>query len=1125
MPELLDANESAGISLCCSERAVKLVFGPHGRQGESVIPMGEQTILSRCRPGWNSALLWRWVALLVALLGSSLLAIGAVGTGEYFIDVTTGEKGEQGLPNSSVTAITQTPDGYLWVGTYDGLARFDGERFTKFYPENTPGLRNARIRRLAVTKDGTLWISAHDGSITAYRQGNFTLEWPGEGLADSAANLISDRGNQPLFVLRTGEFIRWNEGTGTNRWEMLRSPGASSGMVVAEDAAGEIWCSGRNQQLYRMKQNRFEAVAANGGLKGNVIRTLTADGEGRIWAGTDREVAVWNGSQFETMTPTNGEPELNVTFLRVLKNGDIWMVANERVREVRGREWVEEVEETKDLFTSSARERTGLHQDAKGGLWLYDYGRGLFNIRTDGSVRQLATEENFPGEKVDAFFEDREGNIWAGVDRGGLVRVREKRFNVLAPRDGTAVMAAVSVTEDADGAIWVGTFGGGLQRWWHNEWKAFTLPGGTRRGFVFSVYPDEGGKLWTSAGDEDLHVGSAGNFTLFTPAVHAVKALLRASDRRLWIGTKSGLGVLANGQFRQFYPEPDGVGRADVRALAEDVNGTIWAGAGDGVLYRLAADQVSSFRAADAWSGQPIWSLLPDTNGVVWVGTFRGGLLRFADGNFTRFTMRDGLPDDVICQLLDDGAGRLWVGSKQGIFHVEKSKLHAAAAGATEPINCTAYGRYDGLPSLECSDSYQPAAWRTRDGRLLFTTLKGVVAVRPGEVAVNPLPPPVVIESAEVDGVEQAMEIVPPRNKSQPERRLVVAPGWQQVRIHFTGLSLVSPDRVRFKYKLEGLDREWSEPSALRVAEYNFLPPREYLFHVLACNNDGVWNEEGALLKVVVLPRFYETWTFKLGAALLGLGLVVFTVRRVYVRRYRRKLEMIQRQRAIEQDRARIAKDIHDDLGAGLTHIALLTELARRDAVQEWPQHMTQISDMARELTRNMDEIVWAVDPQNDTLDSLVSYVSKFAQDYLSVAKIRCRLDVPAELPPYVLPAEVRHNLFLALKEALHNVVKHAQATEVWLRLALRPRAFTIVIEDNGRGLHAPVAEGPAGRKDRLTPGHGLANMTKRLQSSGGTCVIHAAPGQGTRVEFSVDLSALRSPEVVTGANSGSQRT
>jgi signal transduction histidine kinase len=200
-----------------------------------------------------------------------------------------------------------------------------------------------------------------------------------------------------------------------------------------------------------------------------------------------------------------------------------------------------------------------------------------------------------------------------------------------------------------------------------------------------------------------------------------------------------------------------------------------------------------------------------------------------------------------------------------------------------------------------------------------------------------------------------------------------------------------------------------------------------------------------------------------------------------------------------------------------LTHITLLSELARRDTPQEMPNHVAQISDMARELTRNMDEIVWAVDPQNDTLDSLATYVSKFAQEYLSVAQIRCRLDLPAELPPYVLPAEVRHNLFLAIKEALNNVVKHARATEVWLRLQVRPLAFTLVIEDNGCGLRADhtVAAGAG----RISSGHGLANMTKRLAASGGSCVITAAPDRGTRVELSVDLTAPRSPEVVTGKN------
>lgn len=1063
-------------------------------------------------------------ALSLALFGL-LFASGnlvAAGSGDYFIDVTTQEKG---LPNSSVTAIVQTPDGYLWVGTYNGLARFDGERSVKFFPDNTPELKNARIRRLYTTPDGTLWITAHDGSITSYRDEKFSLEWAGEAVADSAPTLISTRSNRPMFLLRTGEFIRLRpEGVGSNRWELLRSPGASTGLNVAEDGAGVIWCSGRDQKIFQLHGSTFEPLPGNGGLTGASVSTLTADAVGRVWAGTDRELAVWTGRRFETMTPTNGEPVLNVTFLRVLANGEVWSVANDRVRKSRGREWVFEVEEVRGQFTGW-RDRTGLHEDVKGGIWLYDYGLGLIHIRTDGTIRQLTAEENFPGERVDCFHEDREGNIWVGVDRGGLVRIREKRFNVLVPGESTAAQTTVSVSEDENGTLWVGTYGGGLFRRTGNEWQPVSFLGGARRGFVFSVVPDLGGQMWASVGEEDLYFGPSGKLTPFKPEVHGVKALMRAHDGRIWVGRKSGLGVITGGQFRQFYPD-DGVARTDVRALTEDDIGTIWAGAGDGTLTRVFTNKATAFRAQDSWGGQPIWSLLADSNGVVWAGTFRGGLLRFQGGKFTRYTTKDGLPDDVICQILDDGAGRLWMGSKQGIFHADKAELNAFAQGKVDRINCTAYGRYDGLPSLECSDSYQPASWRTRDGRLLFTTLKGVVAVRPGEVSVNTLPPPVLIEGAVVDGVEQKPEHLRNENSVRAQAtplRLVVAPGKQQVRILFTGLSFVSPDRVRFKYKMEDLDREWSEPSTVRSVQYNLLPPGEHRFLVTACNNDGVWNENGAALLVVVQPHFYERWEAKLAATFIGLGLVVFGVRRVYVRRYRRKLEHVEQQRAIERDRARIAKDIHDDLGAGLTHIALLSELARRDSAQELPNHVAQISDMARELTRNMDEIVWAVDPENDTLDSLVTYVSKFAQEYLSVAQVRCRLDVPAELPPYVLPAEVRHNLFLAIKEALNNVVKHAKASEVWLRVEVRPFAFTLVIEDDGCGLNNSKSNG-APRPDRISSGHGLVNMAKRLRAVGGDCLIKDRETGGTRVALKVDLTAARSPEMVTGRNPGSPR-
>ena len=1036
-------------------------------------------------------------------------------TGDYLIDVWTRERG---LPNSSVTAIAQTADGYLWVGTYNGLARFDGQRCVNFFPENTPELKNARVRRLFTTPDGMLWINTYDGSITSHRGGRFTFEWLGSGSADALVAMVSTRSNRPVFLLHTGELIRWIGGGGTNNWETLRPPGFSAGSLAVEDGSGAIWGRNRDQKLWRLKGSGFEAIEDNGGLEGATINYLVADAAGKIWAGTDKQIAVWDGTRFQSMTPTNGEAVLNTTFLRVLPNGDVWSVANDRVRKAHGREWVFEIESARGVLAGT-RDRTGLHVDESGGVWLYDYGRGIFHVRADGRVRQLATEENFPGERVDCFHEDREGNFWAGVDRGGLVRVREKRFTVMTPGSSTAARTAVSVTEDADGGIWVGTFGGGLHRWWNNEWRAFQLPGGLRRGFVFSVCPDANGRVWVSAGEEDLFFGNESRFTQFNPAVHGVKTLLTARDGRLWIGTKGGLAVVSGSQFKQFYPE-DGVARTDIRALAEDGRGAVWAGAGDGTLYRVElmgrTNRVTTFRASDALGSQPIWSLLAETNGTIWVGTFRGGLLRVRGGEFTRYTTKDGLPDDVICQILSDDNGRLWVGTQRGIFRVNKSELESYRSDAGRTINLTAYGRYDGLPSEECSGSYQPAACRTRDGRLMFSTLNGVVSVNPDEVSVNTLPPLVVIENALVDGTVQPPQ--PLGNRAKPT--LIVPPGKRFVDFEFTALSFASPDRVRFRYQLKGLNRGWIEAGTLRSVRYNFLPPGHYTFLVTACNNDGVWNEHGAELGLIVEPHFYETWWFKVLIVVGVIVGVVIAVRRIGLRRLRRKLEIVERQRAVERDRARIAKDIHDDLGAGLTHISLLSELARRDSVENVHNHVGQISEMARELTRSMDEIVWAVDPHNDSLDSLVTYVTKFAQEYLSVAGIRCRLDLPAELPGYSLRAEVRHNLFLAIKETLNNVVKHARASEVWLRLVLEPHSFTVSIEDNGCGISDDAKSGESSSIGRISSGHGLDNLKKRLEIIGGKCVITSKPSEGTRVELKVNLSRGRSPELATGSDS-----
>ena len=347
--------------------------------------------------------------------------------------------------------------------------------------------------------------------------------------------------------------------------------------------------------------------------------------------------------------------------------------------------------------------------------------------------------------------------------------------------------------------------------------------------------------------------------------------------------------------------------------------------------------------------------------------------------------------------------------------------------------------------------------------------------------------------------------------------KIIVPPGHKQFDFRFTALSFDAGDKARFRYRLDGLDVDWVDADTRRTVQYRNLEPRDYCFRVIACNSDGIWNGTGTAVRFVVRPFYYQTWWFKTFVGLALAGGIALAARRAATRKYRRKLALLRQQHAIERDRARIAKDIHDDIGAGLTQITLLTELARREP-EQIGAHLERISGSARQLTRAMDEIVWAVDPQHDTFEGLMDYISAFAEDFLHTAGIRCRMDLPLTLPASRVDAELRYNLFLALKEALNNVVKHARATEVWLRLSVGPGAFTLVVEDNGRGLPASGDDGASSAGgDRLASGSGLVNLRKRLAAVGGRCEIHGATGGGTRVEMTVAMPPAASPVMAIG--------
>jgi signal transduction histidine kinase/ligand-binding sensor domain-containing protein len=975
----------------------------------------------------------------------------------YFLRV---RQTEEGLPHNAVSAVVQTRDGYLWLGTYDGLARFDGATFTVFDNNNTPEMRNSRVTSLFEDGEGNLWIGHETGELTRCRDGHF------KAVEVTAA------------------------------WESRRI------LDIGSDQTGKIWLL--NEEGRMASVNGDEVSAPNAGTS-TTIAVLERGHDGRIWMLYGGVVFALENGRLIPLVADSETIGGYVTGICAGRDGGLWIVSGGRVRKWDGHALVDDLGPAP--WDPSPISKVIETRD--GYLAVGTLEKGLYLILPHRGVIAFNRENGFPHDWVRSLEEDREGTLWAGTGSGGLVALRAGKVTTVDAPDKWQGRVVLSVNAAKDGALWIGTEGAGLYRLLDGEWTHFGANNGLSNQYVWSVSEDAQGRLWAGTwgegvfvrqGDRFEHPAGLENLTVPTPAI------CHTTNGVVWIGTGTGLLRYESGA-STLYGRKDGLSLPDVRSVVEDHKGTIWFGMLGGGLGRLHNGEVRQFGKQDGLSSDYVQCLYLDADGALWIGTYGGGLNRFKQGRFVNVTTSQGLPNNFICDIEDDGHGNLWVSSHGGIFRLRMEELNLCADGKAQSVPCLSYGMGDGMPTLECSGGLQPAGCKTADGRLWFPTSKGLVVVDPDDAKVNQLPPPVVIEKLLVDG--RAVTGITTNNLP-----LQIPPGRQRFDFFYSGLSFVAPEKVQFQYRLEGLESEWMDAGTKRSINYSFIPPGTYTFHVRACNSDGVWNETGAALAFVVQPHLWQTWWFRVLAGLAAAGLLSGAVLLEARRRMRRKFERLERQRAIERERARIAQDIHDNLGASLTRISLLSQSAQGelDDSSHAATQLNRIYDTARELTRSMDEIVWAVNPQHDTLDSLASYLGKFAQDFLGPIHIRCRLDVPEQLPPWPPTAEVRHNLFLAFKEAINNVVKHAAASEVYVALKIEPDAFTVSVRDNGKGFtpDAPAQQGP-GEPGRIAGGNGLANMRRRLEKIGGHCDIRSAPGQGTEVRFVV-AAAVHSP-------------
>ncbi len=965
---------------------------------------------------------------------------------------------EDGLPQDAVSAIVQTRDGYIWVGTYSGLARFDGVRFVVFDSSSTPELHSSRVTSLFEARDGSLWIGHEGGEVACMKAGRF-------------------------------QEVQYH-GTWTNR----------AILTIAEDEHGGIWLVNRDGLLINVKDG-LVLSPQKGTARGIVLAAGTP--QGIIWIARNGIVTALRDGKLTAIEFEDQTRERFVQGIATMNDGGLSVAHNGLLRKWSRGTWSEASRQAPWGFSALTTLRETRNQILVAGT----QDKGIFLIYPDDAALQFSRTNRLAGDWVRSVCEDREGNLWVGTD-GGLSRLRPTGVASFDPPDHWQYRPVLSVCASRDGALWAGTEGAGLYRLKEGTWSHFGQESGLPSLFIWSIAEDAAGRIWAGTWGAGIVVQSGNIFTR-APGLDlslgvATPGLLSTRQGALWIGTSIGLARY-QAENTQWPTRADNLASPDVRAVVEDTGGVIWFGMYGGGLGCLQDGVVRQFRRAEGLSSDFVQCLHLDEDRALWIGTFGGGLTRLKAGRFAVIDKSHGLPDNVICSIQEDSQGRFWMSSHAGIICASKAGLNRCADGAIHEVRCQSYGTSDGLPTIECSGGLQPAGCKSADGRVWFSTTKGLVVVDPRDISTNFLAPPVMIEGFLVDDK-------PVTKHQEAGRPLSIPPGRHRFDFQYTGLSYVSPENVRFKYRLDGWEKDWINAGTRRVANYSYIPPGRYAFRVIACNNDGVWNESGAVASFSVLPYFWQTLWFRIAGGILTLcaggGIVWLDAHR----RMRSKLERIERQRSIEEERSRIARDIHDDLGADLTRITMLSESARSELEnpERVEEDLSQIYDTARDLTRAMDEIVWAVNPKHDTLESLVTYVEKFAHDFLDTAGVRCRLDMPMHYPSWALTSEVRHNLFLAVKEALNNAVKHASATEVTLSLQVQARAFQLTVQDNGRGFNpATAGDSASSEGGRATSGNGLSNMMRHLHQIDGRCEIRSEPKQGTQVMFHVQVSGL----------------
>jgi signal transduction histidine kinase/ligand-binding sensor domain-containing protein len=977
----------------------------------------------------------RNVLLLLFAFGVSLVARAQYGYDHW--------KVEDGLPQNIIRGISQTPDGYVWIATLNGLVRFDGVRFSSFDRSNTPGLVSNRFREMLPGRDGDLWLTNEVGGVTRYHEGAFRHYGEETGIPN-VGNALSVTEAGDASILSGNRIYRWDENTRNFIGVNPQQAGANYALLQW-DASG-FW-ERDGQEIRCFFQGRFISYPLPPGLDHDAIWGAAVDQTGALW------LEDFGGKQ--TRIDPDGtshpiKPGENATVAFVDKHGRPWTM---RVGDHLSR--------SLDFLASGQKVSiavTRLYQDRQGNLWLGTEGDGLYHLLKQ-SMYVYTKEQGLADRDDYAIYQDRAGAIWIGAWHVGLSRFAGGKFANYSMADGLLGRNVTAILEDREGRLWVGSYGG-------------------------------------------LSVLEKGRFHRpeqpRLPAGSVVLAMCEDKDGALWFGTSTSLARYKDG-VTQLFSNRDGLALQDVHVVIEDQSGDLWVG-GYGGLARYHNGHFTSWAEKDGLPSNLVWSIYEDSDRVLWIGTYDGGLARFRDGKFTRYTIKDGLFNNGVFQVLEDARANLWISSNRGIYRVSKRDLNEFADGVRTMIGSVAYSKIDGMLNVECNGGIWPAGIKTRDGKLWFPTLDGVAVIDTASVAVDSQPPPVIIESASLNRAPLAL--------TGPLR---IRPGQQNLQIEYTAPAYIKPRQISFRYRMEGLESDWIDAGARRTAYYTHLPPGDYTFRVIAGNSNGVWDLKGRSLAITVLTPFYETWWFALLATLAGAAAttVGWKYRVMQLDRERAAQQAFSQQliASQENERKRIAAELHDSLGQRLVVINNLALFALRsknksEAVNPAdPTGLEEISAEVRSAIQETREISYNLRPfQLDRLglrkaiEALIRTVSKS-----SGIQMVAQVDDIDDL----FPDQLRINFYRIVQEGLNNIVKHAEATTVNVRVQRTDKRMVLTIQDDGKGFSpggGPAQPGPGG--------FGLTGMAERAKLLGGELEIQSAAGRGTVMTVIVNRSS-----------------